>query len=269
MTRFAMSLMALLLLGLPAMAQTPAALDADAIMTRMKAAIRPAPPSTRTWEIRLSTVTEGVPRVVRAVQARSRDRVVTVVTSPDSLRGTAFMIDEQDEMRWVYAPVIDRVRRLVPVLQGEAFLHSDFTYGDLGFVSTGASYELMGQDERNDVRAYHVTEVPASSWYYSRIETWVAVDTFLPVQREFYDSAGRLWKVATFANVQLVDNRPTPLHIRMEDVQAKTSTDILVSDVQYNASLPDGLFEPSFLPRALTAPGLDAVAQRTSQLGTR
>jgi outer membrane lipoprotein-sorting protein len=242
--------------------------DVASIVALIQAALEPAVPSTRQWKIELSAAPAVIPRVVNAAQARKRvggdERVLTVVTSPPELRGTAFMVDAGDQARWIYAPAIERVRRLTPVFQGEAFLHSDFSYGDLGLVSTGATYELIGRGSRLGVLAYQIEERPAAPWYYSRIWTWVDAETWLPIKREFYAPGGNLWKVETFSHVQRIDGHPTPLRFRMEDVQASTFTEITVSDVRYGVSLTDDLFDPSQLSRAIAAPVFDATA-RASQ----
>ena len=51
----------------------------------------------------------------------------------------------------------------------------------------------------------------------------------------------------------LVDGVPTTMHVSMEDVQAKTRTDIEVRSVDYDADVPDALFDPATLPSARTS----------------
>lgn len=243
-----------LMLALPSRADERPDLTGVAIIARMNAALHPAAASTRQWELRMSRPTGGLAPVVRAVQARKRidggTRVLTIVTSPASLRGTAFMLHENDGARWVYAPVIERVRKLVPVSYGEAFLHSDFTYGDLGLVSSSSTYRRAQAVQG----AYMIEESPDTPWLYSRIITWVDHRTFLPVRREIFDSGGILWKRQKFDDVRSIEGAPTALHIAMEDVRANTRTDIFVSAVDYRAQLPDNLFDPYLLSNALASP---------------
>ena len=54
--------------------------------------------------------------------------------------------------------------------------------------------------------------------------------------------------------VSVVDGMPTALRVSMEDVQAKTRTDIDVSAVRYDVALPEGLLEPALLPKAAASP---------------
>jgi hypothetical protein len=146
------------------------------------------------------------------------------------------------------------VRKIVPLDGQEAFLGSDFTYYDLGIVDRHAQHRLLGEETHDGVRAYRVEEIPRSRWYYSRLVTWVAVESGFPIEREFYDPAGQLWKVERFEQITAIDGVPTVLRMRMEDRLQQGSTVIDVSGVRYGADVPDALFEPAALPDTAAAP---------------
>jgi hypothetical protein len=93
------------------------------------------------------------------------------------------------------------------------------------------------------------SQTPQERAYYSRVVTWVAADSLLPLQRDYYDVAGALWKTELFEQVSVIDGVPTPLRIRMNDVQAGTSTEINVSEVRYGVDIPDAVFDPEHLPQ--------------------
>jgi uncharacterized protein len=243
---------ALLLAGAPAAAAPP---DAATVMKQMKAALEPARPSTRKLTVVVSSE-EGEASRWTAAQARkrigARNLMLTVMVAPSGVRGTAFLLEEGPaaDAQWVYIPTVRRARQLMPVARYQAFLGSDFTYADLGFVSRGATYELLGTEQRGGAEVYRVQEVPAERWYYARVVTSVASDTWLPVVREFYDPSNTRWKVEHFEDVKTVDGVPTPHRIRMEDVRAGGSSEIAVSDLHYDADLPDTLFDPQQLKNA-------------------
>jgi hypothetical protein len=75
----------------------------------------------------------------------------------------------------------------------------------------------------------------------------------LPIQRDYYDVAGTLWKTETFEEAS-IDGVPTPIRIQMKDLQGKSSTEIRVSDVRYNVEIPDAMFDPVKLPTAANSP---------------
>jgi outer membrane lipoprotein-sorting protein len=104
------------------------------------------------------------------------------------------------------------------------------------------------------VRAYKIEEVPQDQGYYSRILTWVTADSLLPLQREYYDRAGQLWKTEVFEQVTVIDGVPTPLRIRMHDRQQGTTTELQMSKVRFDVDLPNTLFQPQQLREVITSP---------------
>jgi hypothetical protein len=172
-------------------------------------------------------------------------RMVTVILEPEGLKGNAFLVQERQDKpttMWIYSAALRRIRQLVPVDMYQHFLDTDFTYADLGFVGLQGTYRLLGEEERTGMRTYKIEEgVLRERAYYSRIITWVAVDSMLPLQRDYYDMAGVLWKTEVFDNVVTTDGVPTPLHIKMEDVQERSITELTLEQVRYDADIPDTL----------------------------
>jgi hypothetical protein len=143
-----------------------------------------------------------------------------------------------------------RIRQLVGVDAYEHFLGTDFTYADLGFVRLHPQYRLLGEENHGGKETYKIEEsVPKERAYYSRVVTWVDKGTLLPVQRDYYDVAGVLWKTETF-EVTTIDGVPTPIRIVMKDLQGKTSTEQQISNVRYDVDIPDAIFDPMKLPVA-------------------
>jgi Outer membrane lipoprotein-sorting protein len=247
------SLVVSLLLALPAWAESP---KPEALIEKMRAVVWPAQPSARKLTITVTAQQGDSTRWV-AGQARKRSagggRMLTVVLSPEGVRGTAWLLQEgsPETVQWVWEPFIRRVRKLIPVEGHQAFLSSDFTYADLGMVDLHSSFKLLGEEQKNGVRAYKIEEVPRSNWYYSRIVDWVDASSSFPLERDFYDPSNTLWKVETFEQVTAVDGVPTVLKRRMEDRQAGGNTVIDTSEVRYGADVPDSLFDSSKLPQAI------------------
>lgn len=234
--------------------------DVATIVGRMKQVLEPARPNLRRGT--LTVAQGGFTSQVTLGQARGKvaggNRILTVVLAPADLRGTAYIVKEEaasvSDRLWVYLPAIGRVREVVSPEAYSAFLNSDFTYADLGFIRLQSKLSLKGEQTVNGVKAYTIEAIPPQTWYYARIVTAVAADTFLPIERKFYDPANALWKVERFEKVAVINGVPTVLTVSMEDVQAKSRTTIDVSDLQYDATIPDGLFEPATLPQAAASP---------------
>jgi hypothetical protein len=83
---------------------------------------------------------------------------------------------------------------------------------------------------------------------------WIGEGTMLPLERDYYDPAGMLWKTETFDSVTTIDGVPTILHVQMKDLEGKTSTDLNVSSVKYDVEVPDSVFDPGQLPALADSP---------------
>jgi len=246
--------------GSPAAGQP--APDAKALVTEMKAAFEPSRPSTRQIVVSVSDSGQTVRFVGRVARKQIGDgkRQAVVMMEPPDVRGTALLMIEphdpsQPSVAWLYSPVIRRARKLVPIDAYDHFLDTDFTYADLGYVRLHDRYKLLGEAEVNGTKAYKVEEkIPREEWYYSRVVTYIAEGSKLPLQRDYYDPAGALWKTEAFDQITTIDGVPTVLHAVMKDVQAKTSTDLAVSEVRYDVEVPDAVLDPQQLSQLADHP---------------
>lgn len=229
------------------------------MVSRMNAALDPDRPSIRTLTFRISGLDGDAEIKVGKARRKVGDvvRELVVVLAPESLRGTAYLVEDSeasDDVQWMYVPAVGRVRKLISPEAYAAFLNSDFTYADLGFARLQTRYRFDGEEARGDTRAYRIEGVPEDSSYYTRTVTWVAAESEVPLERHMYDAAHRLWKIERFQDPTVIDGVPTLRRISMEDLQAKTRTDIEVTAVRYDVDVPAALFDPMQLPNALRSP---------------
>jgi hypothetical protein len=252
--------MALVLLGSAPSPLFAAPPDMNVLMEKMKAALEPARPSTR--KIIMAVTSEGKTVEWTAAQARKKlpdgKRVLTVALAPEGIQGVALLDWERakpPQEQWIYLPALRRVRKIFPVTAFQPFLDTDFTYYDLGFVELDdRGFTFLAEETHDGVRSYKVQQIPNNPWYYSRIVTWVAADTFHPLERDYYDPGKQLWKVERFENITTIDGVPTALKIVMKDVQQGGSSELRVSHVRYDVVVPDDIFKPGFLPKAASHP---------------
>jgi outer membrane lipoprotein-sorting protein len=239
------------------------------IVKNLKEALEPPRPSTRQVVLTMTAGGETVRWVARQAYKQFPDgkRMVMVLLEPAGVKGNAYLVWEPKDKPsavWTYLPFLRRVRELVPVDAYEHFLGTDFTYADLGFIRLHPQYRLLGQEEHGGKQTYKIEEaVPQERAYYSRVITWVAKDALLPLQRDYYDVAGTLWKTELF-EVEMIDGVPTPLRIRMTDVQTGNSTELNISEVRYDVEIPDDVFDPKGLPQVATQPLWQATNSRVA-----
>lgn len=232
-------------------------LSAAEVMNKMKAALEPEIASTR-WVTFVIKKGENVTNTWAAREGRmkpgSQKRYLLVITEPIQVKGFANLIWENTDgtgQGWVYLPALKQTRRLRALEKYKSLQITDFTYADIGFLDIRGSHKLVEQDKSPGGKAYQIETIPEIAWCYSRVITWVSQENFLPVQRDLYDFAGKLWRRQFFENVTVINNIPTPLRIRMVDLQSKSSTEYNVGEVCYGASIPEAIFEPDALENAL------------------
>jgi hypothetical protein len=251
-------------LSAPAAPAAPAKLtNVNDIVVKMK---NTTEPTKGLRKVIITTKTDGESIQWSAAQASSATadgkRMLLVLLDPPDLKGTAVLVAEAKERpapMWVYVPMIRRVRKLVGPDAYEHFLGTDFTFADLGFVRLTSKYKLLGEEDKAGRPAYKIEETrPQDQFAYSRIIVWVAQDTYVPLQRDYYDVAGNLWKTETIEST-VVDGVPTALHVVMKDVQSNETTELEISAVHYSEKVPDALFDPTQLRDASTSPVWSAV----------
>src|SRR5262245_51667298 len=219
--------------------------DANTILMKTREIFEPAKPSVRTLTFTDKAVGESRKLVAHQARKIKADGkwMATVILAPPEARGVAFLVNDpkdptQGTVVWMYMPYLRRVRKLVGIGTYEHFLGTDFTYADLGFVHSHKNFKLVGTKQHAGTNAYELEEKPpGADSFYSRIVWWIGRSNMLPLQTDFYDPAGVLWKTATFDSVSTIDGVPTVLHVQLKDLDGKTTTECDVSSVKYDGSV--------------------------------
>jgi Outer membrane lipoprotein-sorting protein len=227
--------------------------DAASIVKRMKLALEPARPSVRVMTLKVKS-SGGFAAQWTLGQARAHvsgsDWMLTTVLKPADAKGITFLAKEKPgeaAVEYWYLPAVHLVRELTPLAGYEPFFGTDFTYQDLSFVRLGGHEKLAGTETHNGVKAYKLEEALANNPYFSKAVTWVAVDTGLPVERDFYDVDGKLFQKESFEKVSTIDKVPTIMKIVMSNVQSGGSSEIEATGVKYDKQAPVELFNPKHL----------------------
>jgi len=234
----------------------------EAILKKAKEVFEPSNPSLRKVVITLkSSETQTAQWTAAGAMKMLPDGgkgMLLVLLEPNYTKGVAYLaIERKDQPNdmFIYLPSVRRVREIISDEQFDRFLGSDFTYSDLGFIRQHKNYRLVGTEKLGGVESYKLEEtIPGAPSYYSKILLWISKESLLPLQREFYDAAGRLWKVETFDDVTVISGVPTPMRITMKDVRNNTSTELKLSEVQYCGSLDDILFDAKNLSEVSANP---------------
>jgi hypothetical protein len=84
---------------------------------------------------------------------------------------------------------------------------------------------------------------------FSYFTIYIHKGTFLPVQSEYFDKAGKKYRVYRALKVETIQGRPTVTQASMEALQTGSKTVVTYSDVRYDVDLPEEIFTERFLRR--------------------
>jgi hypothetical protein len=228
--------------------------DVMTIVTRMKDIIEPSRPTVMRAVV---TDTDSMGKTSSRVIGRAWKNfpegktTLLVVLAPKEQRGTAFFWREREKSKGEtsyleYVPFLRRVREFKGIQAYDGFAGSQFTYADLDLVHLDQRYKLLGTEERNGIQTYKIEEkIPGEKLVYSRIVMWVGSDSGVPVERDYYDTTGRLWKIELFKEVIILNDLPVPRIIEMRDVLQNLRTELKITMVSSTVDIPDVWFDPA------------------------
>lgn len=147
------------------------------------------------------------------------------LVTPEPLKGTGILTAPNPSKAtlglWLYTPEERRAVAFSPLEADRQFLVTRFNFEDLALTTRATKPPVLLGSERDERGViWKVETQPAVDRYYSRILTWIADDSRLPVKREYYDRAGQLWKKVTYSH-KLIDSIPTVTAIELRDVQSR------------------------------------------------
>ncbi len=194
-------------------------------------------------------------RVMENLRRRKAGQLQSIVRfrSPQEVAGTAFLMlerNEGDSEQYIYLPGLKRTRRIVGREREGSFMGSDFSYADFERRDTRLStHEKLPDEDVGGIKTHVIRSTPKSSADsgYSKIETWVRQDNFLPLRIKFYDKSGNLLKTFYTKRIKTMDGRPVIVEAQMINKQTSHSTELIVDNLTPRKDIPDTAFTPTAL----------------------
>jgi predicted RND superfamily exporter protein len=182
-------------------------------------------------------------------------------TSPADVSGTSVLTIENDgdDDIWVYLPALKKVRRLTASNKRDAFVGTDFSYGDiLGHPVAEWTHRLVRSEVVDGVPSQVVESRPATpavaaNTGYSRRVNWISSTNGVVLKTEFYAPSGTLLKVYSGTDIRLVDpkaRRYQPMRQVMKNVVTGHSTLIEYTSFRTDISISPDQFQPRSLERS-------------------
>ncbi len=184
------------------------------------------------------------------------DATYLEVTAPDNLKDTRFLFFERGPAgttQYMYIPFMKRTIQIRDEARKQPFLGSEFYVSDLILPDLEAfKYTVVGQETVGGRACTLVQSEPKSPGpdeMYSKLVLAIDPKDSLIVRTQFYDPKGKLLKVWSIDKFEKVDSYWTPLRQTVANVQENTQSDLTLTEVKYNAEVPDSVFTKPHLER--------------------
>jgi hydrophobe/amphiphile efflux-3 (HAE3) family protein len=190
------------------------------------------------------------------------NRRVTRFNSPADIAGTAVLTVEnpgEDDI-WVYLPALKKVRRLTASNRRDAFVGTDFSYGDvLGHPVEEWSHRILRKEMLEGTPTIVIESTArdggvTTATGYSRRLSWLRASDMVPVKAEYYGPQQSLVKVYTASDIRMVDKTRhcfQPMRQVMRNVVTGHTTVIEYTSFKTDIDISEDQFQPRSLERNL------------------
>ena len=157
--------------------------------------------------------------------------------------------NQDDEIR-LWLPAFKKIRRISSKKKADSFMGSDLSYEDMTSRQTkDYNFSIIKEDLIDKKSCYLLESKPNGiKSEYSKHLTWVTKDTYLPLKEESYDKNNELLKSKIFKYIA-VDSFNLISEIFVENVQKKSNTRLIFSELRINANIQDKLFQEKNMKR--------------------
>jgi len=162
---------------------------------------------------------------------------------PADVRKMVFMVHKHtdpktDDDRWLYLSGLDLVKRIAAGDKRTSFVGSDFLYEDVsGRSLEDDTHELTKTtDELFVIKNVPKEPLAVEFAYYD-----VSIDrkTFIPMKMEYYDKAGKLYRIIESKKIETIQDFPTVVKSVVSDLNTGNKTEMEFTDVKYDIKLGD------------------------------
>lgn len=186
---------------------------------------------------------------------------LTEFISPADVQGTTTLLIENakgSDSMFVYLPALKKVRRLASANKGDAFIGTDFSYGDvLGYKLSDWKYTKLADGKFNGKDCYTIEATPInntvkSDFGYSKRRMCILKDNFVTATIDIWDTAGKPLKHIEFTDIRpygKVKPRWQAMKSMAKNLQTQHMTQVIVNDFVAEKTLSDKLFSPQSLEK--------------------
>jgi hypothetical protein len=180
---------------------------------------------------------------MKTLEGEDGDKTISTFLTPADVKGTKTLGHEhldRDDDQWLYLPALKRVKRIASRNKSGSFMGSEFSYEDIGNQNYKKyTYgDKIEEVELNGIKCYKGSRIPKDkNSGYTKQVSWVAKDTFLLQQIEYYDRKSELLKTAIFSDYKEIDGVWRVGKIEMKNHQNDKSTVLIWKEDKVKAGL--------------------------------
>ncbi len=170
---------------------------------------------------------------------------------PADVRRMIFMVWKhpgKDDDRWLYLPALDLVKRIAASDKRSSFVGSDFLYEDISGRSIEEDTHELAKEEEGFYVIKNVPKAP-DTVEFSYYLVWIDKKTFMPMKAEYYDKAGKKYRVIEALEVEEIQGFPTVVRSKASNIETGSSTVLTFSKIKYNIGLKEEIFSERYLRR--------------------
>ncbi len=193
----------------------------------------------------------------RDLEEGGRQKFFIYFQKPADIKKTTFLVHkyvDQDDYRRLYIPASDKVIPIAGSRKQDPFMGSDYSYEDIsGRHFSKDQHSIVGeetitiQEKKKSVtyQTYAMESVPKEKEdKIAKIKSWIDKTTYTPIQVEFINHDGKVYKRYRSYKIQTIDGFPTIMRRVMESPLEGTRTVILLhpKKTNYNLGIPEDIF---------------------------
>lgn len=174
-----------------------------------------------------------------------------VFRDPADVKNTALLSKEIDKAtrQWVYLPALKKLQNLADSGQGNYFMGTDFTYGDLKADNmNNYNYELIDSETVEEQDCYVIDIIPisreiAKNTGYSKRVSWVRKDIYFTIKTQFFGKNQKMIKESL--SKELINVHSTAWmakKVLVDNKKARHKTLMGVVDYEVNIPIADKIF---------------------------
>lgn len=229
---------ATILVTAPLSAQQP---SAEQILTKFESVINaPKDQDLRAKLVLIDSKGNEKERTITMLQKGADKRLVRFLTPADQ-RGIGFL-GLPNDVQYIYLPAFKKVRRIASHVKNQSFAGTDFTYDDMGTFTYSDDYNPKLAETTAEHYVLELTPKEGKKKDYGKLKILVRKDIFYPVKTEFYDKAGKLWKVMERRNIESINKYWVSKEVEMKDLKDEHSTKMILSEIKFDSKLSDDVF---------------------------